>query len=152
MRSLECQIQEHDTGDLWAVGGTAADVAAQATGEGKDRRAVYTPGAPVVSIAGEARRAIKSAEYEKPAGEWNTVEVLCVRGDCVHAVNGRVNLALRDARQPAADGAFAPLTRGRIQIQSEGAEVFYRNIAVRRISDFPPAYAPSRIESPHPAP
>jgi hypothetical protein len=59
---------------------------------------------------------------------------------------------LRNAQQPAADGTAAPLRRGRIQIQSEGAEVFYRNIAVRRISDFPRGYAPSSIESPHPAP
>ena len=28
------------------------------------------------------------------------------------------------------DGKLVPLTRGRIQLQSEGAEVFYRNIEV----------------------
>jgi hypothetical protein len=30
-----------------------------------------------------------------------------------------------------------PLTKGRLQIQSEGAEVFYRNIEVRPISEWP---------------
>jgi len=40
MRSLECQVQEHDTGDFWGVGGTGVDVAADVTGEGKERRAV----------------------------------------------------------------------------------------------------------------
>jgi hypothetical protein len=142
MRSLECQIQEHDTGDFWAVGGTSADVAVQVTGEGKERRAVYTPGAPVVTVAGDARRAIKAFDNENPTGAWNTVEVLCVRGTCVHAVNGKVNLVLRHPQQPGPDGAPAPLMKGRIQIQSEGAEVYYRNIAVRTLSEFPQAYAP----------
>ncbi|PYQ55896.1 MAG: DUF1080 domain-containing protein [Acidobacteria bacterium] len=142
MRSLECQIQEHDTGDLWAVGGTSADVAVETTGEGKERRAVYTRGAPVVTMAGDARRAIKAFDAENPTGSWNTVEVVCLRGTCVHAVNGRVNLVLTRPQQPGPDGARSPLTKGRIQIQSEGAEVYYRNIAVRRISEFPKAYAP----------
>jgi hypothetical protein len=54
---------------------------------------------------------------------------------------GKVNLVLTNPRQPAA-GGLAPLTRGRFQIQSEGAEVYYRNIAVRRITEFPDGYRP----------
>ena len=49
---------------------------------------------------------------------------------------------LTSPRQPTADGGTAPLTRGRVQIQTEGAEVFYRNIAVRPISEFPKGYRP----------
>ena len=37
-------------------------------------------------------------------------------------------------------GAEVPLTKGKIQIQSEGAEVFYRNIAVRPITAIPDEY------------
>jgi hypothetical protein len=144
MRSLECQVQEHDVGDLWAVGGTAADVGADTTGEGKDRKIVHRAGAPMVNVtmSGISRRAIKALDNEKPTGEWNTVEVVCVRGTCVHAVNGKVNLVLTNPRQPAADGALIPLGKGRLQIQSEGAEVFYRNIAIRQVSAFPKGYAP----------
>lgn len=57
-------------------------------------------------------------------------------------VNGKVNLTLTSPRQPGADGGTAPLRKGRLQIQSEGAEVFYRNIAVRPISQFPSGYGP----------
>jgi len=142
MRSLECQVQEHDTGDFWGVGGTGVDLAADVEGEGKERRAVYRKGAPITSVGGEARRAIKSLDNEKPTGEWNTVEVLCLRGTCVHAVNGKVNMVLANPLQPGPIGSMVPLTRGRIQIQSEGAEVFYRDITVRSISAFPPGYAP----------
>ena len=35
------------------------------------------------------------------------------------------------------DGKAEPVTRGRIQLQSEGAEVFYRNIRLRPIKEIP---------------
>ena len=49
---------------------------------------------------------------------------------------------LTDPRQKGADGGTTPLTRGRLQIQSEGAEVYYRNLAIRRITEFPKGYRP----------
>ena len=137
MRSLECQVQEHDTGDFWAVGGNIVDVAGDAEGEGKDRKIVHRRGAPILSVGGTPRRAIKSVDNENPTGAWNTVEVLCLRGTCLHVVNGKTNLVLANPRQTAADGTLVPLTKGRLQIQSEGAEVFYRNIQVRPIAAFP---------------
>jgi hypothetical protein len=137
MRSLECQVQEHDVGDFWSVGGNAVDVAGDAEGEGKDRRLVHRPGAPLVTVGETPRRAIKALDNENPTGAWNTVEVLCLAGKCLHVVNGKVNLVLTSPRQPAADGGMVPLTKGRLQIQSEGAEVFYRSITVRPISAFP---------------
>jgi len=137
MRSLECQVQEHDVGDFWAVGGTSVEVAGEAAGEGKDRRMVHRPDGPVVTVGASPRRAIKALDNENPTGEWNTVEVLCLRGTCRHAVNGKTNLVLTNPRQPGVDGAMVPLTKGRLQIQSEGAEVFYRNIQVRPIPEWP---------------
>ena len=142
MRSLECQVQEHDTGDFWAVGGTFVDVAGDSEGEGKDRKVVHRPGAPVVTVGAVPRRAIKALDNEKPTGEWNTVEVLCLRGTCLHVVNGKTNLVLTNPRQAGPDGVLAPLTKGRLQIQSEGAEVFYRNIEVRPIVAFPAGREP----------
>ena len=64
---------------------------------------------------------------------------MCLRGTCVHVVNGKTNLVLTNPRQPGSrTAAIVPLTKGRLQIQSEGAEVFYRNIQVRPISELPP--------------
>jgi len=85
-------------------------------------------------------RAIKALDNENPTGAWNTVEVLCLGGKCVHVVNGKVNLVLTNPRQPAADGTMVPLTKGRLQIQSEGAEVFYRGIEIRSIQQIPETY------------
>jgi len=39
------------------------------------------------------------------------------------------------------DGIEVPLTKGTIQIQSEGAEVFYKDIQIKPIAAFPDAYA-----------
>ena len=63
-------------------------------------------------------RAIKTSDHEKPLGEWNTVEVIC-RGDTIIAkVNGvEVNR-----------GTHASVTKGKITLQSEGAEIFFRNV------------------------
>jgi hypothetical protein len=38
------------------------------------------------------------------------------------------------------EGKEVPLTKGKIQIQSEGAEVFYRNIAIRPVTAIPERY------------
>jgi hypothetical protein len=142
MRSLECQVQEHDMGDFWGVDETIVDVEAERSGEGKDQKTVYKKGAPLVAIDGSPRRAIKSLDNEKATGDWNTVEVLCLKGTCLHAVNGKVNLVLTNPRQPTPGGGTVPLVKGRLQIQSEGAEVFYRDIAVRPITEFPKGYRP----------
>ena len=141
MRSLECQVQEHDVGDYWGVAGAIVDVAGErrTVADGKEPLIHFRKGAPALTVEGPTPRAIKAFDNEKPTGEWNTVEVLCLRGTCVHAVNGRVNLVLTNPRQPA-DGGAAPLRSGRLQLQTEGAEVFYRNIAVRPITEFPKAY------------
>jgi hypothetical protein len=37
-------------------------------------------------------------------------------------------------------GTFAPLTKGKIQIQSEGAEVYYKDILVEDIKAIPPKF------------
>jgi len=142
MRSLECQVQEHDVGDYWGVAGAIVDVTGErrSAGEGKQPLIHFKKGAPKLTVEGPMPRAIKALDNEKPTGAWNTVEVLCVRGTCVHAVNDRVNLVLTSPRQPAADGGTVPLTKGRLQIQTEGAEVFYRNIAVRPLTELPKRY------------
>jgi hypothetical protein len=52
-------------------------------------------------------------------------------------VNGKTVMTLFHSRQPGDDGKDLPLTKGRIQLQSEGAEVFYRDIEIRSITRLP---------------
>ena len=141
--SVEMQIQEHDCGDLWAIV-TQVSVRAR-TQPGENNRTLYT-----YDPAGEAfdfeqklpinNRCIKGGDFEKPTGEWNTIEMVSLGGDSIHIVNGHVVMRLGNARQQAGDG-WAALTAGRIALQSEGAEIFYRDIEIRPITGVPPEYA-----------
>jgi hypothetical protein len=139
MRSQECQIQERDCGDYWSVAGAIVDVEGERKG-GKGP-VIYKKGGTAFTVPskGVGSRIIKSPDNEHPTGEWNTIEVLTVGGTSVHVVNGKGNMVLTNSRQKL-DGKEVPLTRGKIQIQSEGAEVFYRNIALRPISAIPKKY------------
>jgi len=84
----------------------------------------------------QGRHCIRAANYEKPAGEWNTIDIYCLAGTTVHMINGKVNMVLQNSQRLVGSGA-EPLTKGKIQIQSEGAEVYYRNIRIRPIDKIP---------------
>jgi hypothetical protein len=66
----------------------------------------------------------KLKDGEKPSGEWNRVEVIADGGRCTHIVNDVV----------VNEGTDASLTKGRIVLQSEGAEVFYRKVELRPLA------------------
>ena len=136
--SIECQIQEGDCGDLWTIHARAWATAKPKQGT---QFAVYDPTQPVIEFASwesaNSSRCIKSATHENPRGEWNTVEVICFGEESIHVINGHVVLRLK--RMAAATGD-QPLTSGRIALQTEGAEVYYRNVELRPISEIPAEY------------
>lgn len=136
MRSQEFQIQEGDCGDYWGCGGAFADIPATKQGENKF---VYTAGAPLLTFRDKGpngRNCIKQPDGERPSGEWNVIDLYCYGDSSIHVVNGKVVMVLYKLRQPDGSGD-APLRKGKIQIQSEGAEVFYRNLEVEEISSLP---------------
>ncbi|OWK47067.1 3-keto-disaccharide hydrolase [Fimbriiglobus ruber] len=60
---------------------------------------------------------------EKPFGEWNQYEITCRGGDITLVLNGvKVNKAKNST-----------LTKGRIALQSEGAEVQFKDIEIRSV-------------------
>ncbi len=125
-RSVECQVQETDTGDFWLVGDTAVTTTLL-----EDPPRYSENGATRTQIGG---RIVKDADYEDRA-DWNTVDVILEGDRVTHLVNGRVNNRGWDLRQPDPQDPerMIPLTRGRLLLQAEGAEVFYRNIEVKPI-------------------
>ena len=137
-RSIEFQIQEHDMGDLYALG-SQITVRAHRDGRfwtyrGEGEPTLFVQNLPV------GNRCIKSIDAEKTHGEWNTLELVVFGGDSVHIVNGVVVMRLHDAQR--LDGpAPAPLTAGAIALQTEGAEVYYRDIELRAIDAIPAAWA-----------
>jgi hypothetical protein len=137
MRSVECQVQEGDCGDYYSVDTVLADIPAALDEE--TEQYMYTPGAEVLTFSPEMSVCHRSNDYENPTGEWNTIEIYAVGDRSVHIINGHVNNRISNIRQ-IIDGREVPLTRGKIQLQSEGAEVFYRNIRISSIDKIPDEY------------
>lgn len=136
MQSQEFQIQQGDCGDYWGVAGATFDIPAKKQGE-KDW--VYDPSGKMLTFADNTsvgRHCIKAPDAEKPDGEWNTLDLYCFGDTAVHLVNGKVVMVLYHSKHPV-DGKMMPLTKGKIQLQSEGATIFYRNIRIRPISEIP---------------
>jgi hypothetical protein len=140
MRSFELQVQYGDCGDFYSVDGVIVDV----EGVPRDplrpdrKELIYQKGAP--EVRGVTHRIIKAANAEKPHAAWNVAEVIAVGDTAVHLVNGQVMMVLKKLRHRI-QGTETPLTRGRIQIQSEGAEVFYRRAQIRPLRAIPPTLA-----------
>lgn len=140
MRSIECQIQEGDCGDLWSVGGVKVKVPARAAGGGQTSGLRFAAGAPVVDVPvgdpAHEPRVHRGFNKEHPRGQWNVTEVL-VNGDRgTFKVNGHAVMAFEQA-QVEDGGVWRPLTQGRIQIQSEGAEIFLADIKLRPLPRSP---------------
>lgn len=73
---------------------------------------------------------------ELKSGEWNIIDLYCLGGTAIHVINGKVNMVLTNTRH-VVDGREKPLTKGQIQLQSEGAEIFYRDLIVKPITELP---------------
>ena len=132
-RSLEYQVQEKDNGDFIGLAGSGADIR---IGQNEEKRKAWDPKAELADGGGYIDH---GPSEERPNGEWNTIDVYTIGDKMVFLSNGKVNMVLHNTRQKTAHGP-APLAKGQIQIQSEAAEVYYRDIKIRPIKEFPAAF------------
>jgi len=136
MRSQEFQIEEGNCGDYWGVAGGAEDVSAiKKEGNGY----IYDPAGELITFSANSkagRHCIKRGDAEKETGEWNELDLYCYRDTSIHTINGKVMMILVHSRQ-LEKGEELPLIKGKLQIQSEGAEVFYKDIKIRSIRFIP---------------
>jgi len=141
MLSQEFQIMQGHFGDFWSQANSAIDIRA------------YMPEYIMNPVADESQPflamgrgedvpgyCMRSANYEKPEGEWNTVELICFENKSIHIVNGHVVMILRNSRY-VKDGESIPMIKGKIQLQSEATEVFYKDIEIRNLESLPAEYA-----------
>ena len=140
MASLECQIQETDMGDFVALVNTKADVASsKVKGVGNqvvganDKMITYGAG------KGNLRYCHINKTNENAHGEWNTIEIICYKNKSIHVVNGKVVMTVLNTRK-VIDGKDLPLTKGKIQLQCEGAEAYYKDVQIKSINGFSRKY------------
>jgi hypothetical protein len=134
LESVECQIIEGGCGDILMVGGKGKPSLTCETRTGPDRQLYFEKGGtPITRDSGRFNwwgRDLHwkdtlgfrgSRDVEKPLGEWNRMEVICDGDSITNIVNGYVvNI-----------GRKSSLTKGKILIQTEGAEIFFRKFEVR---------------------
>lgn len=138
LMGLESQISEGRTGDFLFMSNkddTVMPTVVARTGDGKH----WDPRQPWRTIGGRGADPIfvHAGDHETPGGGWTTVDIYTLGDSGVSLVNGHVAMAWKEARVVLSDGAVRPLTRGCIQLQSEGAEVFYRRVAITPIKKIP---------------
>ncbi len=136
MSSHELQLWTGNIGDSYRMGKSYCEIPMEKNAEGKY---VYTKGAELIpSIPDtETRVVAKNGDYEKAIGEWNTIELYCVGTTSVHVVNETVNMVNFNSGKYLGEGNIEPLSKGKIQFQSEGGEVFLRNIKIKSIEEIP---------------
>lgn len=123
---VECQIQEGDTGDLWLIG-TRASSKVQAVIRN------YAPNGETVTRGERGQRFSRfhrAYSWEVPG--WNQVKLIVKKDQAGFFVNSHlVNEALDMRYWDETAQDWRPLTSGKILLQAEGAEIFYRNIQIK---------------------
>ncbi len=142
MLSQEFQIMEGHMGDYWSQATSAMDIRAyMPEGVMNPEASVKEPFLPVGAGSGNGGFCMHAGDFENPVGEWNQVELICFEDKSIHIVNGHVEMVLKNSRQ-IENGKIIPLVGGKIQLQSEGAEVYYKDIEIKSIDAIPEPYAP----------
>jgi hypothetical protein len=137
LTSLEFQMMEGNAGDLYTMGPVGVFARVLKIGEKgwvynlRGETAEFGPTAP------NGRRVQKQGTAEKTGG-WNRLELVCFGDQSVHILNGEIVLRLdRLVRIEKEGDPATPLPVGRIQFQSEGAELFLRDIRIQTLLTAP---------------
>ncbi|MFW5822508.1 MAG: 3-keto-disaccharide hydrolase [Tangfeifania sp.] len=141
MSSHELQLWTENMGDSYRMGKSYCEIPMVQNEEGQY---VYSPDAEKIpSVPDTPTRIVaKNADYENPKGEWNTVEIYCFDRTSVHVVNGNVNMVNYNSGKYLGENNIEPLTKGKIQLQSEGGELFIKSIKMKPIEEIPAEILP----------
>jgi hypothetical protein len=141
MNSIEFQVCEKEIGDLFALSKRRLLVNSAL---GEDKVWKYDPKAPPVAFGGgipegdKSRGRCKSATHdEKPVGEWSTLELYCIGDVGIHVLNGKVVNVVKENTKAEKENNENFLRKGKIQIQSEGAECWYKDIKIKALTKLP---------------
>jgi hypothetical protein len=140
--SQEFQIMEGHMGDYWSQMSSGIDIKAYIP-EGEMMNSVADKSQPFIPFGevggGVSGFCMRSANYENAPGEWNTIELISFNGKSIHIVNGHIVMILNNSRY-FENGKSLPMIKGKILIQSEAAEVYYKEIKIRELNSLPAEY------------
>jgi len=141
MNSIEFQVCQGEIGDLFALSKRRLLVNSTL---GEDKVWKYDPKATAVEFGGgipagdKSRGRCKSATHEeKPVGEWSTLELYCLGDMGIHVLNGKVVNVVKENTKAEKENNETFLRKGKIQLQSEGAECWYKDIKIKALKKIP---------------
>jgi hypothetical protein len=134
MNSHELQLMTGNVGDSYRMGDTYCEIPVRADGD----QFIFNPGGERKPFGeqGVKKIARKNKNAEKAAGQWNLIDLYCFDDVSVHVVNGETVMVNYKSGKYE-NGDVKPLTSGKIQFQSEGGEMFMRNLRIRKIDQIP---------------
>ncbi|OAV75423.1 hypothetical protein Barb7_00966 [Bacteroidales bacterium Barb7] len=138
MLAHEFQVCEETNGEYWTIAHSQIEVRAKKEGD----TWIFDPEAEKVRLgagSGNSGHCLMSANAEKPMGEWNELELICYKGKSLHIVNGEVVMAISGLYYWDGNKAQS-LDEGKLQLQSEAGEVFYKDIWIKEIDGIPEQY------------
>lgn len=136
MSSHELQLLTGHVGDSYRMGKSYCEIPMIKNNE--DQYVYTKEGEKISSVPGTPTKIVaKDSDTEKASGEWNKVELYCFGGTSVHVVNGRANMINYNSGKYLGEGNIEPLTKGKIQFQSEGGELYIKNIRIKPIKEIP---------------
>ncbi|MEN8115552.1 MAG: DUF1080 domain-containing protein [Bacteroidota bacterium] len=136
MSSHELQLWTGSLGDSYRMGKSYCEIPMVKNQDGKFVYSKDADKAPSIPDT-ETRIIAKDNDYENQVGEWNTVDLYCFGRTSVHVVNGQANMINYNSGKYLGEGNIEPLTKGKIQFQSEGGELFIKNIKIKPIKKIP---------------
>jgi hypothetical protein len=139
MLSQEFQVVENSTGDYWSQSTSQADAKAVKDSSYKFNN-INGKWTPLGGGTGNGGFCEAGKKMDKRMGEWNEIELITYGDKSLHIVNGKVVMALQNSRYKDGD-VIKPLTHGKLQLQSEAAEVYYKDIMIKPINGIPAEYA-----------
>lgn len=136
MANIEHQLMHGNLGDTYLMANTYCESSVRKSDDGKTF--IYSPEgqATAFSETDNGCSVKKGENAEKPLGEWNSVDLYCFGQTALHVVNGQVAMVNTNCSK-IENGQKVPLTKGKIQIQSEGGEFYIRKIEIEKIKGIP---------------
>lgn len=135
MTNIECQLMHDNLGDTYLMNNTYCETSVEKVND----QFRYAPDGEIkkFSVEHNGQNIRKRVDAENPLDEWNTVELYSVGRTTVHVVNGKTVMVNTNTGIIEDNGTIKPLTSGKIQLQSEGAELFVKSVRVKAIEEIP---------------
>jgi hypothetical protein len=136
MANIEHQLMHDNLGDTYLMCNTSCNTKTVKSSDDKNYNFSPEGQTTAFSETDNGRSIKKAKDAEKPIGEWNTVDLYCYGQTSVHVVNGQIVMVNTNCSK-IENGLKVPLTKGKIQIQSEGGELFIRKMEIEKIKEIP---------------